>query len=453
MDKRPYFSSLSIKLFAILFGLSAIITIFLTLGIYSQIRAEYYHLLRQELISTASIAASQLNGDELEQIAAPEHENSPAYSLIRQKLLTLQISSQNIASIYTLRFVGSEQYLAFIVDADPTDPAKIGELYDTNLAPAMLDAFIAPSADEHPTTDKWGTTMSGYAPVYNSQGEVVAIVGVDMSIDRVLTQLKDYRDNAFRYALLCMTVAACFSLMLANSLTKRLQKLHFAVNEIAGGNLSVAVAIEGQDEVAYLAAQINSMAAALNNERETMLLATIRGLVNTLEAKDSYTFGHSAEVAELVLDVCHALKLSESETFTIYFAAILHDIGKIGVPDSILNKQGPLTNEEWQYIKQHPSIGARIIADIPALKDVADIVLNHHARYDGSGYPKPLQGEEIPLGARIIAVADSFQAMTSDRSYRRGMPEEIALAELEKCAGTQFDPEIVKVFLERKKLH
>jgi len=146
--------------------------------------------------------------------------------------------------------------------------------------------------------------------------------------------------------------------------------------------------------------------------------------------------------------VARALACSEEEVQRVYWGALLHDIGKIGVPDEILRKAGPLTDEEWELMKRHPELGAEIVAPVENLVDVAPIIRSHQEKYDGSGYPDGLRGEEIPLGARILAVVDAYGAMTDERVYRKARSPEDAVAELRRCAGTHFDPEIVEVFLD-----
>jgi HD-GYP domain-containing protein (c-di-GMP phosphodiesterase class II) len=146
--------------------------------------------------------------------------------------------------------------------------------------------------------------------------------------------------------------------------------------------------------------------------------------------------------------MANRLKLAPDELQAIELGALLHDIGKIGVPDSILYKPGPLTPEEWEIMKQHPVIGYRMCMKIDALRPAAPIVLHHHERWDGQGYPYGLAGEAIPLGARIFAIADTLDAMTSDRPYRKALSFAQAREEIIRCAGQQFDPEMVKLFLE-----
>ncbi len=176
-----------------------------------------------------------------------------------------------------------------------------------------------------------------------------------------------------------------------------------------------------------------------------------RGTVETLrlavDAKDSYTKNHSDRVSYYSVLIGKELGLSEEDIRTLRDGGLFHDIGKIGIPDSILQKPGKLTDEEYDDIKNHPSIGAKIIAPAKIFNNILPIVKHHHERYDGKGYPSSLKGEEIPLFARIVCVADSFDAMTSDRSYRPRFTLVKALDELENCKGIQFDPVIVDAFV------
>lgn len=177
-------------------------------------------------------------------------------------------------------------------------------------------------------------------------------------------------------------------------------------------------------------------------------LQTVEALVQALEAKDSYTSGHSGRVAQLAVAMAEELGMPDEKLELIKYAGILHDIGKIGVDERILNKTGSLLDLEWEAIRNHPVVGENIIKKINFLYDISPAVRHHHERFDGQGYPDGLQGEEIPLEARIIAVADTYDAITSNRSYRQGRTQGEALKELQRVAGTQLDPEMVKVFLK-----
>jgi putative nucleotidyltransferase with HDIG domain len=196
--------------------------------------------------------------------------------------------------------------------------------------------------------------------------------------------------------------------------------------------------------------QIVSQATALRAalaENERTYDATLAALSSALDVRDTETEGHARRVVRYMELIAEGLKVPVEQHATLRRGALLHDIGKIGVPDHILRKPGPLTENEWYTMKTHPDLGAKIIANIPFLEEVAVIIRAHHERWDGNGYPEGLAGEQIPLGARIFAVADSFDAMTSDRPYRRGRQLDEALTEIERCSATQFDPQVVTAFL------
>jgi diguanylate cyclase (GGDEF)-like protein/putative nucleotidyltransferase with HDIG domain len=176
-------------------------------------------------------------------------------------------------------------------------------------------------------------------------------------------------------------------------------------------------------------------------------LSAIYALVSTVEAKDPYTYGHSRKVNTYAVALAEAIGLSPEDVSRVSTAALLHDIGKIGVPDKVLNKKGKLNAEDWEAIKAHPRLGATIVGNVPNLVPCVSIILHHHERWDGSGYPEGLKGEEIPIEARILAIADSFEAMSSARPYRPALCGEKVLKQLRRGAGSQFDPELVEVFI------
>lgn len=174
----------------------------------------------------------------------------------------------------------------------------------------------------------------------------------------------------------------------------------------------------------------------------------VLAIAAVMEVQDPEVHGHLLRVAGYAVATGRHLRLSTKELEYIELAALLHDVGKVGIATAILKKPGRLTEEEYEQIKQHPVLGEYIIHRIPALRHLAPLVRSHHEWFNGRGYPDGLAGEAIPLGARIIAVADAFDAMTSDRPYRRAYTAEVSARELAACAGTQFDPKVVKAFLE-----
>jgi len=174
---------------------------------------------------------------------------------------------------------------------------------------------------------------------------------------------------------------------------------------------------------------------------------TLSALTQAIDAKDSYTHGHSERVTNYSVDLARAMGLEERRIEDVKLAGMLHDIGKIGIPETILNKPGRLTDEEFDVIKAHPELGVRILLKVEFLAPVIPLIRHHHERYDGRGYPAGLKETAIPYGARLIAIADTYDAMTSDRPYRKALDMETALAEIVRCRGTQFDPELVDGFV------
>jgi PAS domain S-box-containing protein len=208
-----------------------------------------------------------------------------------------------------------------------------------------------------------------------------------------------------------------------------------------------------QDDLDLLTTVAGQAATAVENSNlykdiRTSYFDTVRALVNALEAKDKYSKGHSERVTLLAMMIAEEMDLAEDKKQALQHAGVLHDIGKIGISLNILNKDGKLTGEEYEMVKDHPLIGERILDPITFLKDVKVIVGEHHERYDGKGYPHQKKGSELSLEARILAVADTFDALTSDRPYRKALPFEDAVAEIKRCSATQFDPDVVDVFLK-----
>ncbi|MCG3173397.1 MAG: Chemotaxis response regulator protein-glutamate methylesterase [Myxococcota bacterium] len=187
--------------------------------------------------------------------------------------------------------------------------------------------------------------------------------------------------------------------------------------------------------------------ARLYEDLKRMFRETIQGLAMALEAKDDYTRGHSDRVTEYSRMIAIGMKLPQRDVEIITNSGLMHDIGKMGIAPEELHKPGKLTDDEYERLKKHPEMGARILGPVSFLEEVVPGVIHHHERWDGQGYPAGLKGEEIPLPARVLAVADAYDAMTSDRSYRKALGHDMAVSELRKHSGTQFDPRIVEVFI------
>ena len=200
------------------------------------------------------------------------------------------------------------------------------------------------------------------------------------------------------------------------------------------------------DKASYLEDQVNKA-------RQNIIMSyegTVKALIKTIDAKDHYTFAHSAHVARLSTEIAGVLGLAKDVKDKIKNAASIHDIGKIGIDENILRKRGPLTADEFSEIKKHPEIGAAIVQNVPFLEDAVPVILHHHEKYDGTGYPEGLKGEEIPLNARIVMVADAVDSMLNARPYRDSLSMDTIFYELINNAGTQFDPLIADLILKGK---
>ena len=185
-----------------------------------------------------------------------------------------------------------------------------------------------------------------------------------------------------------------------------------------------------------------------HSELERAYDATIEGWSRVLDLRDKETQGHSVRVTEMTLHVARAMGMSEAALVHVRRGALLHDIGKMGIPDNVLLKPGPLNDEEWEIMRLHPTYAYQMLSPIPYLKAALDIPYNHHEKWNGTGYPRGLKGTQIPLSARIFAIVDVWDALRSDRPYRRAWPKDKVCEHIRSLAGTHFDPSLVKVFLK-----
>ena len=242
-------------------------------------------------------------------------------------------------------------------------------------------------------------------------------------------------------------------LALADRITRPIDRLVVSMATVSAGDYSRRVVVESADEIGYLAQSFNEMTAALETQikaREEAYFRNLEALARVIDARDPYTFEHSARVAAVSQELAEGMGLSAVDLVVLRRAGLLHDIGKIGVADTILGKKGPLNEEEWAAIRRHPVIGFEMLKDVPFLQPSLDPIRHHHERWDGDGYPDKLKGTAISQLARIVTVADAFDAMTSDRPYRKSFSFEFAARAIESEADRQFDPAVVAAFMARK---
>jgi len=235
---------------------------------------------------------------------------------------------------------------------------------------------------------------------------------------------------------------------LSENLKAKNEELISTMQELTEKEKKLSSTIEQMERYAKEIEMVNRELSQKEEELKRAYIQTIKALSELIEVKDPYTRGHSSRVAQWSTKIAKEMGISGPQLERIFLAGLLHDIGKIGIKGAILNKPSRLTPEEYEEIKKHPVIGAEILKEIKHLQDIVPVILHHHERWDGKGYPKGLKGKEIPLWSRIMAVADTFDAMTSSRPYRRALSMEEAIEEIRKNAGTQFDPEVVRMFLK-----
>ena len=373
--------------------------------------------IQQRMLDIANCASGSVNGDILENLTA-EDAGTPEFQTIYDALAVFR-DNVELEFVYGIRDEGNGSF-TFTVDPALEDAAPFGS--DVVVTQALVTASHGTAAvDEDPYTDAWGSFYSAYSPVFDSSGKVAGIIATDFSVEWFDSQLMEQtRSTVISYFLILL-----LTLLIAGVLALVTIRPYMRMQE------------ELEQQVREKQAQMTLLS-----------VHSVEALSAAIDAKDAYTNGHSGRVAKYAREIARRIGYSKEDQERIYMLGLLHDVGKIGIPDAVINKPGPLTEKEFEQIKTHSILGARILETIHEMPELVTGAKYHHERYDGIGYPEGLAGKSIPEMARIIGVADAYDAMSSNRSYRNALAQTVVRKEIEDGKGTQFDPVFADIMLQ-----
>ena len=409
-----------------------------------------------------------LDGYQLEEIIFELPDNEPP-----KALFSFPLSSRGSGvwgSLHGVLDLGSLQnklgenvytgYLVSVIDENgEAVVSSVPGLRGTNLStsPLVRNFLYSPQRItldyDHPVDQEAGEVLGSTAPVEEFGWGVL----MERPTSAAYAPVRVMQTRTLGLTAIAALIALGIGFTLSRRLIIPLQSLASTTSQIAEGNLAVRATVRGKDEIALLGSNFNDMASNIEalvrklkqalRQNQELFLETIRTLAAAIDAKDPYTRGHSERVSSYSMAISRHLGLNQEQVFRVHIAAILHDVGKLGIRESILNKPGGLSDEEFEVMRQHPSIGAQIMSPIRMLKDIIPGIRNHHETWDGNGYPDHLAGEEIPMVARIIGVADTFDAMTTTRPYQQAMTLDYVLQKMRSMSGSRFDPDVVEAFV------
>jgi len=371
-------------------------------------------------------------------------QDSEVYRQVRAALAMIQDENQIQTPIYTLTgFNADKRQAHFMVTS--RGAGLPGEPYP--LVPELVEplgrAFhegVATYTDIY--RNQSGTWITAFAPIRDSQGKVLAVLDVDYRVEVYLNRLAEVRRRLYLNSLAGALLALVAGLLIARQITQPVTQLSALARRVVEGDLSTRVHVAARDEIGMLANVFHLMVERVQVSNRSV----VEVLVRALEARAGES-GSLQRVAKAAMTLGDHLGLSATQHEALELGALLHNIGEIRIPESLLQKTEPLTPEEQQIMEQHPLWGVEILETVPLLTPALDVVGAHHERYDGSGYPQGLRGEEIPVTARIFAVVDALDGMTHDRHNQRARALPKALEVLKTESGKQFDPRVVEAAL------
>jgi len=370
--------------------------------------------LTNDAAGAAKTAAEIINADKVDSWL--ENGADDEYNAELEELQSLRNNTPDLEYLYVYQIREDGCHVVFDTDGGDGEASKLGDLqeFDPTFEPLVPSLLAGKEIEPIESNDSWGWLMTVYKPVKDSAGRCVAYAGADISMLKIREYMKNYIITALLISLAFLGVIVFISMRIAKGV--------YRTNEME-------ILLEKQKHDKDLITEI------------------VEAFAKIIDLKDRYTNGHSTRVAEYTVMLARELGYDEEEVQKYYDIALMHDIGKIGVPDEVLNKPGALTDEEYEEFKTHTTRGYDALKEISLMPELAIGAECHHERPDGKGYPKGLKGDEIPRVAQIVAVADTFDAMYSDRPYRKRMDFEKVVDTIKDVAGTQLAPDVVDAFL------
>ena len=449
--QRKIKTPLSVKVYTIVIVSVFVCTVFMGVYNYYESKSMLKENIGVGLKNAAQTAALKINATKLEQITSPE---DPYFQETRQYLLDIQTYNEIDSPIYVFKKRSSKK-VSLLLTSEPS--FLMNAEYEIN--PTMEKVFMEGISAYSPIyADRNGTWISAYAPIKDQKGHIAGILEINNHIGSYIRQLRFRLLGIVVLCLIACGVSVFIIVPLLDPILKNINILNIAAGEMQKGNYDYRVRLKAFDEIGHLAITMEKMRLsikryirqlqeALVNERKAHL-ESIKALSGAIAVRENYTQGHIERVSKIAELIAIEMKLPEEEMDIIGYGCVLHDVGKIGINVDIINKPTQLTNEEYKKIKEHPVLGVKIIEGVEFLEKARDIILHHQERYDGKGYPDGLKGEEISLSARIVCLADSYDAMASDRPYRERLDNKEIVEIVKKESGKQFDPKVVEAFLK-----
>ncbi len=456
-QKGPRFGvSLAARLIALISTVVVVTLALTTWRIYVDRNRSLEDDLGQRLLSIVQTAALTIDGATHEEIVAPEDAAIPEFLDLRAHLRRVQSANGLDSSIYTLRRLGDATEFVVMTDEMPF----IGNRYHlrTEMRPVFeqgRSAYTRLYADEH------GEWISAYAPIRDDAGAVVGLLDLDYHADTLQAASREYRNRLLGLSAAALLIAGCLGAVVARSIARPVRSLTETMERvIRTDDLSIQVRPIGNiREMNQMAKTFNALARSLQRSRDTVRstqLVAIGKLAELAEQRDPETGEHLLRMAAYTRVLAEQLRraqrhreiITDAWIQAIFEAAPLHDVGKVAIVDRVLLKPGKLTDEEFEIMKAHASVGEHILEGVDFLDIASQIAGSHHEKWDGTGYPRGLAATAIPLPARIVALADVYDALTSRRVYKDAMPHETARRIILDARGKHFDPVVVEAFLD-----